>query len=93
MNQKLFVLIENCFQSSLCVICETRTGKSRDYSINFEGKVSLPGLSCHDVTDRVFPYDLGFTVYLRVAMMRKRFKLYFLFLIHCKYINVGAIAL
>ena len=29
------------------------------------GKVSLPGLSCHDVTDRVFPYDLGFTVYLR----------------------------
>ena len=30
-----------------------------------KGKVSLPGLSCHDVTDRVFPYDLGFTVYLR----------------------------
>ena len=29
------------------------------------GQVSLPGLSCHDVTDRVFPYDLGFTVYLR----------------------------
>ena len=29
------------------------------------GKVSLPGLSCHDVTDRVFPYNLGFTVYLR----------------------------
>ena len=30
-----------------------------------DGKVSLPGLSCHDVTDRVFPYNLGFTVYLR----------------------------
>ena len=26
------------------------------------GKVSLPVLSCHDVTDRVFPYNLGFTV-------------------------------
>ena len=36
MNQKLFVLIENCFQSTLCAICETGTGKSRDYSINFE---------------------------------------------------------
>ena len=34
-------------------------------SVSDNGKVSLPGLSCHDVTDRVFPYDLGFTVYLR----------------------------
>ena len=34
------------------------------------GKVSLPGLSCHDVTDRVFPYDLGFTVYLRRCYRR-----------------------
>ena len=28
----------------------------------------MPGLSCHDVTDRVLPYDLGCTVISTVAM-------------------------
>ena len=28
------------------------------HGLSLSGKVSLPGLSCHDVTDRVFPYGV-----------------------------------
>ena len=51
-------LIVNCVCVCVCVCLSV-------LSVCGCGKVSLPGLSCHDVTDRVFPYDLGFTVYLR----------------------------